>query len=303
MGAKAWDTGRAAASAGPMMGDLLLPFQFPFMQNAFWAALILAPPAAILSCFLVLKGWSLMGDAIAHATLPGLVLAYALGLPMLLGAFLSGMFCALAIGFVQDNSRIKRDTVMGIVFSGMFGLGLVLFTLLDTDLHVDQVLFGNILGINAYDLRNMAVIALGVLAVIAVIWRDLLLHAFDAGHARALGLRVGWLHYGFLALLSLTIVATLEAVGLILAIGLLIAPGAIAFLLMRRFAAMMGVAVGVTLLAMLGGVYLSFWLNSAPAPTIILVFTAQFIAAFVHSRRKARRAAKANAPKLGASAV
>jgi len=279
-----------------MMADLLLPFQFAFMQNAFWAALILAPPAAILSCFLVLKGWSLMGDAIAHATLPGLVLAYALGLPMLLGAFVSGMFCALAIGYIEQNSRIKRDTVMGIVFSGLFGLGLVLFTVLDTDLHVDQVLFGNILGIGAADLRNMALIAVGVLAVIAVIWRDLLLNAFDTAHARALGLRVEWLHYGFLALLSLTIVATLQAVGLILAIGLMIAPGAIAFLLMRRFAAMMLATVGITLFAMLGGVYLSFWLNAAPAPTIILVLTAMFIMAFVYARLSARRGVKQRAP-------
>jgi manganese/iron transport system permease protein len=237
-----------------------------------------------------------MGDAIAHATLPGLVLAYALGLPMLLGAFLSGMFCALAIGYIEQNSRIKRDTVMGIVFSGLFGLGLVLFTVLDTDLHVDQVLFGNILGIGAADLRNMALIAVGVLAVIAVIWRDLLLNAFDTAHARALGLRVEWLHYGFLALLSLTIVATLQAVGLILAIGLMIAPGAIAFLLMRRFAAMMLATVGITLFAMLGGVYLSFWLNAAPAPTIILVLTAMFIMAFVYARLSARRGVKQRAP-------
>ena len=272
------------------MADLLLPFQFPFMQNAFWAALLLAPPTAILSCFLVLKGWSLMGDAISHATLPGLVLAYVLGLPLLLGAFLSGMFCAVAIGYVQENSRIKRDTVMGIVFSGMFGLGIVLFTQVETDLHLDHILFGNILGISGADLAGIAAISAGVLAVMAVIWRDLLLHAFDAAHARALGLRIGLLHYGFLALLSLTIVGTLQAVGLILAIGLLIAPGAIAFLLVRRFAVMMAVAVALTLAAMLGGVYASFWIDSAPAPTIILLLSIGFVLAFVRARLLMRAA-------------
>lgn len=275
---------------GRCMADLLAPFQFPFMQNAFWAAFLLAPPAAILSCFLVLKGWSLMGDAIAHATLPGIVLAYIIGAPLLLGAFLAGMFCALSIGFLRENSRIKQDTVMGIVFSGMFGLGMVIYTQIESDLHLDHILFGNILGIGAGDLAAVAAISAAVLAVLALRWRDLLLHAFDAAQARALGLNVTALHYGFLVLLSATIVATLKAVGLILAIGLMIAPGAIAFLLVRRFAAMMGVAVAVTWAAMLGGVYLSFWIDSAPAPTIILLLSAMFILAFVRNSLLARRA-------------
>lgn len=273
-----------------VMADLLAPFQFPFMQNAFWAALVLAPPAAILSCYLVLKGWSLMGDAIAHATLPGIVLAYIIGAPLLLGAFLAGMFCALSIGFLRENSRIKQDTVMGIVFSGMFGLGMVMYTQIESDLHLDHILFGNILGLNAGDLLAAAGISAGVLAVLALRWRDLLLHAFDPAHARALGLNVGALHYGFLVLLSATIVAILKAVGLILAIGLLIAPGAIAFLLVRRFTAMVGVAVAAAWAAMLGGVYLSFWLDSAPAPTIILLLSAMFILAFMRNTLLARRA-------------
>jgi manganese/iron transport system permease protein len=272
------------------MTDLLAPFQFPFMQNAFLAALLLAPPTAILSCFLVLKGWSLMGDAIAHATLPGIVTAYILGAPLLLGAFLAGMVCALSIGFLRENSRIKQDTVMGIVFSGMFGLGIVMYTQIESDLHLDHILFGNILGIGAGDLAAVAAISAAVLAVLALRWRDLLLHAFDAAQARALGLNVTALHYGFLVLLSATIVATLKAVGLILAIGLMIAPGAIAFLLVRRFAAMMGVAALVTWAAMLGGVYLSFWIDSAPAPTIILLLSALFILAFARNSLLARRA-------------
>ena len=272
------------------MSDLLLPFQFPFMQNAFWAALILAPPTALLSCYLVLKGWSLMGDAIAHATLPGIVLAYIAGLPLLLGAFLAGVFSALAIGYLRDNSRIKQDTVMGIVFSGLFGFGMVLYTQIESDLHLDHILFGNILGINAADLAQVAAITALVLASLALTWRSLLLHAFDPASARALGLNVGLLHYGFLMLLSATIVATLKAVGLILAIGLMIAPGAIAYLLVRRFASMMLLATLVTWAAMLGGVYASFWLNSAPAPTIILMLSAMFLLAFARKTLLARRA-------------
>ena len=132
--------------------DWLTPFQFPFMQNAFLVATFLAPPTALLSCFLVLKGWSLMGDAISHATLPGIVLAYVLNLPLIVGAFAAGMFCALAVGFLKENSRIKQDTVMGIVFSGMFGLGMVLYTKIETDVHLDHILFGNMLGVGPDDL-------------------------------------------------------------------------------------------------------------------------------------------------------
>lgn len=271
--------------------DWLTPFQFPFMQNAFWIVLFIAPPTAMLSCFLVLKGWSLLGDAISHATLPGIVIAYVLNLPLIVGAFAAGMFCALAVGFLGDNSRVKRDTVMGVVFSGMFGLGMVLYTKIETDVHLDHILFGNILGVGAEDLWTAGLVGIGVSAFVAAKWKDLLMHAFDAAHARAIGLRVGLLHYGFLALVSLTIVATLKAVGLILAIGLLIVPGAIAFLLTREFRHMLAVAVAVTMSAMLAGVYLSFWIDSAPAPTIILLLSASFVLAFIWQQNKGRKLA------------
>lgn len=261
--------------------DWLSPFQFPFMQNAFLVVLFIAPPTALLSCFLVLKGWSLMGDAISHATLPGIVIAYILKLPLVVGAFAAGMFCALAIGYLGDNSRVKRDTVMGVVFSGMFGLGMVLYTKVETDVHLDHILFGNMLGVGAQDLWTAGLVAAAVSSLLLAKWKDLLMHAFDPAHARAIGLRVGVLHYGLLAVISLTIVATLKAVGLILAIGLLITPGATAFLLVREFRRMLVVAVVVTVAAMLGGVYLSFWLDSAPAPTIILLLLSAFVWAFL----------------------
>jgi manganese/iron transport system permease protein len=273
-----------------MIETLLQPFQFPFMQSAFAIMLIVAVPTSLLSCYLVLKGWSLMGDAISHAVLPGVVLAYVTGIPLIVGAFGAGMFCALATGFLADNSRIKQDTVMGIVFSGMFGFGIVLYTKIPTEMHLDHILFGNMLGVGATDLWTAGVIALFVSAVVIAKRRDLMLHAFDPVQAQAVGLRVGWLHYGLLALISLTIVATLSAVGIILSIGLLIAPGAIAFLLTRRFGRMLPIAVGVTMLSGILGVYASFFLDSAPAPTVILILTAIFIAAFIRSGLVTRRA-------------
>ena len=263
-----------------MIETLVQPFQFPFMQAAFAVAAIIAVPTALLSCFLVLKGWSLMGDAVSHAVLPGIVLAYVLGLPLIVGAFAAGMVCSMLTGYLQANSRVKQDTVMGVVFSGMFGLGILLFTAITTDQHLDHVLFGDMLGIGAADLWTAGLIGGGVSLVLAMKWKDFLLQAFDPAQARASGLPVGLLHYGLLTILSLTIVATLSSVGIILAVALLISPGAIAFLLVRRFDRMLVVAVAVTLAACLGGVYASFFLDSAPAPTIVLMLTAMFLLAF-----------------------
>ena len=271
-----------------MIDVLTQPFQFAFMTNAFLIMAMISVPMALLSCYLVLKGWSLMGDAISHAVLPGVVLAYLINIPLIIGAFCAGMFCALATGFLKENSRVKQDTVMGIVFSGMFGLGIVMYTKISTDVHLDHILFGNMLGIGRADLWTAGLIALVVSAVILAKRRDLMLHAFDPVQAQAVGLPVRVLHYGLLAMISLTIVATLTAVGIILSIGLLIAPGAIAFLVTRQFDRMLLVAVAVTLVAGQLGVYLSFFIDSAPAPTVILILTAVFVMAFVASTRSIR---------------
>jgi manganese/iron transport system permease protein len=276
-----------------LLETLVQPFQFEFMRYALAISVLVAVPAALLSCFLVLKGWSLMGDAVSHAVFPGVVIAYIAGIPFGIGAFSAGMICALATGYLKDNSRIKQDTVMGVVFSGMFGLGIVLFTWIQSDVHLDHILFGDMLGIGPADIAETGAIAAAVTAILLVKWRDLLLHAFDPAQAKAVGLNVGFLHYGLLAILSLTIVAALKAVGIILAISLLIAPGAIAFLLTRRFSAMLGAATAIAVGASLAGVYLSFFLDSAPAPTIVLVMTAAFIVAFALTvLRTARREAE-----------
>jgi manganese/iron transport system permease protein len=268
---------------------LMLPFQFAFMQNAFLISIIVSVPTALLSCFLVMKGWALMGDAVSHAVLPGIVLAHIMGIPLIIGAFLAGMTCSVLTGYLATNSRVKQDTVMGVVFSGMFGVGIVLYVSVETNAHLDHILFGNMLGVEPHELWNAGIISVGVGLLLLLKWKDWLLHSFDLAQARASGLWVNWLHYGLLAALSLTIVATLSAVGLILAIGLLIAPGAIAFLLVRKFSTMLWVSVVICMFSMLFGSYASFFLDSAPAPTIILVLTAIFLLAFVRRQIVTRR--------------
>ncbi len=269
---------------------LLAPLDYGFMREAFVIAAIISIPSALLSCFLVLKGWSLMGDAISHAVLPGVVLAHLLGWPLVIGAFAAGMGCALAAGFLQENSRVKQDTILGVVMSGMFAGGIVLYVATGPATDLFHILFGNIFGVSQEQILRTALIALLVSGGILMNWRALTLFSFDPVQARVIGLPVRWLHYGLLAAISLTVVAMLTAVGIILAVGLLIAPGAIAFLVTRRMQAMLAVASAVSLISCLAGVWLSFWIDSAPAPTIVLVLTGFFVAAFVWRQLRTRRA-------------
>ena len=211
------------------------PFQFDFMQNALLTALVVAVICALLSCYLVLKGWSLMGDAISHAVLPGIVLAFLAGIPLVIGAFVSGIACALGVGYLKENSRIKEDTAMGIVFSGMFAIGLVLFTKIQTSQHLTHILFGNVLGVSRQELIQTAIIALIIFILLGLKRRDFLLYCFDPSHARVAGLSPKLLHYGLLTLLALTIVSTMQVVGVILVVAMLIAPGITALTLTNRF--------------------------------------------------------------------
>lgn len=272
---------------------LTQPFAYPFMVEAALMAVIIAVPSALLSCFLVLKGWSLMGDGISHAVLPGIVLAYVAGMPLLVGAFAAGMVCALAAGWLDANSRIKQDTALGIVMAGMFGLGIVLYTQIPSEAHLDHILFGNILGVGRADFLSAGSIAVAVSLILILKWRDFALLAFDPVQSRVSGLPVRWLHYGLLAMISACVVAMLSAVGIILSVGLLIAPGATAFLITRRLQTMLAVAVAVAVLSGLAGVWASFWLDSAPAPTIVLALTAVFVAAFLWRQVRVARASAA----------
>jgi manganese/iron transport system permease protein len=262
-----------------------VPMSYPFMQRALVIAVLVGAVCAVLSCYLVLKGWSLMGDAISHAILPGLVGAVALGLPLALGAFVAGLGSAIAIGYIKENSRVKEDTVMGIVFSGMFGLGLVLFTRVQTDQHLLHVLFGNLLGVTPRDLIETGIVAGGTLLVMLIKRRDFLLYCFDPAHARAIGLPVRVLHYALLVLLAMTIVASLKAVGVILVVAMLVAPGAIAYLLTDRFERMLAIATAAAVSSSIAGTLISFHIDAATGPCIVLMQAFLFVLAFVFAPR------------------
>lgn len=272
-----------------ILTTLLEPFQFSFMVNALVISTIVAVPCALLSVFLVLKGWALMGDAMSHAVFPGIVLAWIAGIPLAIGAFIAGLFCAVATGYLDDNSRIKRDTIMGIVFSGMFGAGLVLYVSIQSEVHLDHILFGDMLGVSLSDIIQTAVITLGIALIIGLKWKDLLLHAFDPHQAKASGLNTAQLHYGLLCMIALTIVATLKSVGIILSISLLIAPGAIAILMTRKFSHALWLAVAMSVITSFMGVYLSFFIDSAPAPTIVVLFSLLFVITFIYATLRDRR--------------
>jgi manganese/iron transport system permease protein len=258
-----------------------LPLSYPFMQRALVVSLLVAAVCAVLSCYLVLKGWSLMGDAISHAVLPGIVIAYILNLPLAIGAFVAGLSCAVLTGYLKENSRIKEDTVMGIVFSGMFGFGLVLFTKVETEQHLNHILFGNVLGVSLRDLIETAIVAGGTLLIVLIKRRDLLLYCFDPNHARTIGLPVQVLHYGLLVLLALTIVASLKAVGIILVIAMLIGPGATAYLLTDSFERMLVIATAVALVSAFVGTVVSFHIDGATGACIVLTQALIFAAAFL----------------------
>lgn len=273
-----------------------VPLSYGFMQRALVVAVLVGAVCAVLSCYLVLKGWSLMGDAVSHAVLPGIVLAHLLGLPLAVGAFAAGLGCAGLTGYLKANSRVKEDTVMGIVFSGMFAFGLVMFTKVDTDQHLNHILFGDILGVSVRDLVETAIVAGGTLAIVLAKRRDLLLYCFDPQHARAIGLPVTWLHYGLLVLLALTIVAALKAVGIILVVAMLVAPGAIAYLLTNRFERMLMIAATVAISSCIAGTIISFHIDGATGPCIVLIQAAVFVAALLLAPRHGLLRSKAGAP-------
>jgi manganese/iron transport system permease protein len=268
---------------------LLDPLAHDFMRRGLVVALLVGAVCALLSCFLVLKGWSLMGDAVSHAVLPGIVVAHVLALPLALGAFAAGLLCALGIGYLRDHSRVKEDAVMAIVFSGLFALGLVMFVKIDTDQHLNHILFGNMLGVRWSDVVETALIALPVIAIVLAKRRDLMLFCFDPGHAQAIGLPVAVLRYGLLTLLAMTIVASLKAVGIILVIAMLIAPGAIGFLLARRFDAMLAVAAVAAMGSCIVGTILSFHLDAATGPAIVVTQSLVFALALAWRTLRARR--------------
>ncbi|MCC8365278.1 metal ABC transporter permease [Xenorhabdus sp. PB61.4] len=265
------------------------PFMHDFMQRAIVAAIVVGTVCAVLSCYLVLKGWSLMGDAISHAVLPGIVLAFVAGIPLVIGAFLSGIFCAFATGYLKEHSRVKEDTVMGVVFSGMFAFGLVLFTRIDTEQHLTHILFGSILGITQNELIQIMCIAGFTLAVVLLKRKDFMLYCFDPNQAKVVGLPVKLLHYGLLSLLALTIVASLQAVGIILVIAMLISPGIIAFILCRNFERMMIVAIIASVTSSVLGTIVSFHIDGETGACIVIIQAIFFAFAVIYDQIKLAR--------------
>jgi manganese/iron transport system permease protein len=277
--------------------NLLEPFQHEFMRTALLTGSVVAALCAVLSCFVVLRGWSLMGDAISHAVLPGIVLAYIAGWPLAAGAFLSGLFCSAATGFIRQNSRIKEDTVLGVVFTGLFAFGLVLHSRTESELHLDHILYGHLLGITPEITRQVYVAGAVVVAAVVVLRRDLLLVCFDPNHARVLALPVRWLLYLLLGLLVLAIVVSLQAVGIILVIAMLITPGCTAQLWTDRFDRMLAIAAGTAVISTIAGILIGFQFDGDIAACIVLAQSAAFALSFAFapkygwlaSRRRAAR--------------
>lgn len=263
------------------MTEFFEPLQYAFMRDALLVGTMVATMCAVLSCFLILKGWSLMGDAISHAVLPGIVLAYIAGLPLSIGAFVAGLFCAVSTGFIKQNSRIKEDTVMGVVFTGLFAIGLVLFSRTTSDMHLDHILVGNILGITRSQVWQTLGLGGVVLGVTLALRRDLLLICFDPGQARVMALPDRFLNYLLLGLLSLAIVVSFQSVGIILVVAMLVTPGSIAHLWTDRFDRMLLVAVAVAVVSTWTGIFISYHIDGSTGACIVLVQALLFVASLL----------------------
>ena len=264
---------------------LLDPLTHDFMRRALMVSALVGGVCGLLSCYMTLKGWALMGDAVSHAVMPGVVVAYALGLPFSLGAFVFGVGSVALIGFVKQKSRIKEDTVIGLVFTGFFALGLVLVSKIKSNIDLMQILFGSPLGISRSDVNQTLIISFIVISILLIFRKDLMLYCFDAKHARSIGINTGILHYLLLTLLSLSAVVGLQTVGIILVVAMLITPGATAYLLTDRFDKMTLLAVISSSFSSILGVYISYWSDIETGGSIVLVQTVIFLIAFLFAPR------------------
>jgi manganese transport system permease protein len=267
---------------------ILEPLQYPFMVKAILVASAVAATCALLSCFMILKGWSLLGDAISHAVLPGVILAYIVGVPLSIGAFLFALLAVVLIGVVKTNTKVKEDAVMGIVFTTLFALGLIMISRTVSSIDLMHVLFGYVLGIS----DQAAVITIAALALVSLIIlafrRTFLVFTFDPTHAQSLGMPVRVIHYALLILLAITITGSLQTVGIILVIAMLITPGATAFLLTNRFSRMLGIAVSVSVTSAVVGAYASYYFDVSTGGMIVFVQGVIFAAVFVAQLAGAR---------------
>lgn len=264
------------------MNAVLDPLEFEFFQRALLASAVVGVVCAVVGTYMVLRGLAFLGDAISHAAFPGVVIAYLLKTPFYLGAAVAAVLTSLAIGWVTRRGNLRGDTAIGVLFAGMFALGVFLFSRIPN--YVGDLfgfLFGEVLAISTSDVFALAALGIGVLAVVWVFWKELLYSTFDPLGAAASGLPVGRLDYLFLALIALTIVVSLQAVGIIMVVAMLVTPAATAQLITLRFTRLMGVAILVGLAAPIAGLYVSYWFDAASGATIVLVETVVFLAALL----------------------
>ncbi len=286
---------------------LLEPMRLEFMVRATATTLIASVVCATLSCWLVLIGWSLMGDAVSHAVLPGVVLAYIAGAPFALGAIIFGFSAVALIGIVRDTSRTKEDAAIGVVFTTLFALGLVLISVTPSQVDLNHIIFGNLLGVSRSDLIQVGILGAVVLTVLVYKRRDFTLYAFDPNHAHAIGLNPRILGAAMLGLLALTAVVALQAVGVVLVVALLITPGATAYLLTNRFSRMLVIAPSLAAVSALIGIYVSYYLDTASGPMVVLangtIFTLAYLFSLGHGLRATRRNPLANNGNTAAKAT
>ncbi len=262
------------------MSELLVPFAYDYMVKAMWVSGLVGATCAFLSAYLMLKGWSLMGDALAHSIVPGVAAAYLLRVPFAAGAFVAGFLAAIGMWFVRQQSKLREDAVIGIVFSSFFAAGLLLVSINPTAVNVQSIVLGNILGISDDDALQVVVIAAVSFAVLAVKWKDLMVVFFDETHARSVGLNPTALKILFFTLLSASTVAALQTVGACLVIAMVVTPGATAYLLTDRFGRLLALSVVIGATTSVAGAYISYFLDGATGGVIVVLQTLMFLAAF-----------------------
>jgi manganese/iron transport system permease protein len=278
-----------------MMEYLLEPFTYGFMINAMWVSALVGGVCAFLSCYLMLKGWSLIGDALSHSVVPGVAGAYILGLPFALGAFVAGGLAAGAMLFLSERSGLKVDVIIGLIFTSFFGLGLFIVSINPMSVSIQTITMGNILAITPEDTLQLAIIGFVSLAVLLAKWKDLMVTFFDESHARTIGLRPGLLKAIFFILLSACVVAAMQTVGAFLVIALVVTPGATAYLLCDRFPRLIIVSVAIGSITSFLGAYISYFLNGATGGIIVILQTLIFLVAFVFAPKHGLLAAKRKA--------
>jgi manganese/iron transport system permease protein len=281
------------------MSELLVPFGYDYMLKAMWVSALVGGTCAFLSAFLMLKGWSLMGDALGHSIVPGVAGAYLLKLPYAAGAFAAGLLAALGMAFVRSQTRLREDAIIGLVFTSFFAAGLLLVSINPTAVNVQSIVLGNILGISDEDALQVVIISAVTLAILLVKWKDLMVVFFDEGHARSVGLNAGWLKILFFTLLSAAVVAALQTVGACLVIAMVVTPGATAYLLTDRFPRLLVIAVAIGTLTSFVGAYLSYFLDGATGGVIVTLQTLIFLAAFYLAPKHGVLAARRKAAALG----